>query len=180
VEERLMLKISSAQKEELIYLTKNLDPIDTEKENLIITRLADFKSEGKSLDGGKKLFAQNCSPCHQIRQEGGFIGPQLDGVGNWGSKALAEKILDPNRNISEAFRTYTIRTKDGKTMNGLYRREEGEVIVFANISGEEFSVPKKEIAEQKPSKYTIMPDHFGSVLSQDDFNTLLSYLLSVK
>lgn len=180
VEERLMLNISSGQKEELKALTENLDPVNLEKEKLIISRLADFKPQGVATEGGKKLFVQNCSPCHQINREGGLIGPNLDGVGNWGSKALAEKVLDPNRNISEAFRTYTIRTKGGKTMTGLFRREEGEVIVFANISGEEFSVPKKDISEQKASKYTIMPDHFGNILSQDDFNSLLTYLLSVK
>ena len=95
-------------------------------------------------------------------------------------RALAEKILDPNRNVSEAFRNYTITLKDGKVMSGLFRREEGEVIVFADISGKEFSVPKNNIAEQKISKYTLMPDHFGNVLSQEEFNTLLKYLLSVQ
>ena len=74
----------------------------------------------------------------------------------------------------------TITTKDGKVMSGLFRREEGEVIVFADITGKEFSVPKREIAEQKPSKFTLMPDHFGNVLSQEEFNALLEYLLSLQ
>jgi hypothetical protein len=65
-------------------------------------------------------------------------------------------------------------------MTGLFRREEGEVIVFADVTGKEFSVPKNQIAEQKPSKYTLMPDHFGEVLSQDEFNALLKFLLSMQ
>ena len=65
-------------------------------------------------------------------------------------------------------------------MTGLLRREEGQVIVFADITGREFSVPKNQIAEQKASKYTLMPDHFGQVLSQDEFNALLKYLLSLQ
>ena len=65
-------------------------------------------------------------------------------------------------------------------MTGLYRRDEGGALVFADMSGKEFSVPKDEIAEQKASKYTLMPDTFGQTLSQEDFNALLSYLLSVK
>jgi putative heme-binding domain-containing protein len=116
--------------------------------------------------------------CHSIEHQGGAIGPQLDGVGKWGPRALAEKILDPNRNISGAFRNYTVTLKDGKVMSGLFRRDEGEVTVFADITGKEFSVPKAEIAEQKMSPYTLMPDSFGSVLSQDDFNALLTYLLN--
>jgi putative heme-binding domain-containing protein len=98
----------------------------------------------------------------------------------WGARALAEKILDPNRNVSESFRNYIIKLKDGKVLGGLLRREEGEVIVFADITGKEFSVAKSEIAEQTASKYTLMPDHFGDVLSQKDFNMLVEYLLSLQ
>jgi putative heme-binding domain-containing protein len=104
----------------------------------------------------------------------------LDGVGKWGPRALAEKVLDPNRNVSEAFRNYTITLKDGKVLSGLFRREEGEVIVFADITGKEFSVSKNDIAEQRISKYTLMPDHFGQVLSQENFNALVKYLLSLQ
>ena len=107
-----------------------------------------------------------------------MIGPQLDGVGNWGAQLLATKILDPNRNISEAFRTYTVRLKNGKVLSGLYRREEGQTLVFANPAGEEFAVPLREIAEKQASKYTLMPDSFGEVIEPENFNALLTYLLS--
>jgi putative heme-binding domain-containing protein len=68
---------------------------------------------------GKAIFANNCSSCHQINNKGGLIGPQLDGIGNWGRSALTTKILDPNRNISEAFRMYNITLKDGKNRFGI-------------------------------------------------------------
>ena len=182
VEERLMMNISAAQKKEFNAITADLEPISKERQTLIDTRLIVYNgiTEPLSLDSGKMVFGKNCAPCHTIQNNGGTIGPQLDGVGKWGSRALAEKILDPNRNVSESFRNYTITLKDGKVMSGLFRREEGEVIVFADIRGKEFSVPKNSIAEQKISKYTLMPDHFGNVLSQEEFNTLLKYLLSVQ
>ena len=177
-----MMNISAAHQKEFKAITANLEPVSKERQTLIDTRLIVYNgiTEPMSLDSGKMVFNKNCSPCHTIQNSGGTIGPQLDGVGKWGSRALAEKILDPNRNVSEAFRNYTITLKDGKVMSGLFRREEGEVIVFADISGKEFSVPKNNIAEQTISKYTLMPDHFGNVLSQEEFNTLLKYLLSVQ
>jgi len=182
VEERLLLNISKKQQEELSAITANLEPISKERQTLIDTWLIDFSSitEPLSLDSGNMVFSNNCAPCHTIGREGGSIGPQLDGVGKWGSRALAEKILDPNRNVSEAFRNYTITLKDGKVLSGLYRRDEGEVTVFADLSGKEFSVPKNTIAEQKISRYTLMPDHFRTVLSQEEFNALLKYLLSLQ
>lgn len=182
VEERFMLNISRQQKREYEAITAALEPISKDRQILIDTRLISFNSAGQpvALDSGKMLFQQNCGVCHSIGGKGGTIGPQLDGVGKWGARALAEKILDPNRNVSESFRNYTLRLKDGKVLSGLFRREEGEVIVFADITGKEFSVPKNEIAEQKASRYTLMPDHFGNTLAQDEFNALLSYLLSLQ
>jgi len=182
VEERIMLNISPRQKEEFNAITAKLEPINRERQALIATRILDFTTltEPASVDSGKMVFKQTCAACHSIGNEGGSIGPQLDGVGKWGFRALSEKIIDPNRNVSEAFRNYTITLKDGKVMSGLFRREEGQVIVFADITGKEFSVPRNEIAEQKPSKYTLMPDHFGEILSQEEFNALLQYLLSLQ
>ena len=182
IEERLLSNISEGQRRELKEITANLPPVSQEKQIQIDTWLIAFNttSEALSQDTGKVVFTKNCSPCHAIQSQGGAIGPQLDGVGKWGPRALTEKILDPNRNVSEAFRNYTITLKDGKVLSGLFRREEGEVIVFADAVGKEFTVSKNDIAEQKISKYTLMPDHFGELLSQDEFNALLKYLLSLQ
>ena len=181
VQERIMLNISPRQEQEFKAITARLEPVSKERQTLIATRFIAFgTAEDVSIDSGKMVFRQNCAACHSIGGEGGAVGPQLDGVGKWGPRALAEKILDPNRNVSEAFRNYTITMKDGKVLSGLFRREEGEVIVFADITGKEFSVAKSQIAEQKASKNTLMPDHFGDVLSQDEFNMLLKYLLSLQ
>ena len=128
----------------------------------------------------KMVFMQNCSTCHSIAEEGGSIGPNLDGVSQWGAKSLAEKILDPNRNVSENFRTYTIKMKDGKVSTALYRREEGAVIIFADLTGKEFSITKKDIAEQTASKLTLMPDNFKERLTQKNFNALIRFLLDPK
>ena len=184
VQERIMLNISQKQLKELNVLTANLDPVDKERQEMIYTRVAEYElaiqKQKPSLDSGKMVFTQNCSPCHSIGGQGGKIGPNLDGVSLWGPKALAEKILDPNRNISENFRNYNIKLKDGKIMSGLYRRDEGEVIVFADISGQEFSVPKRDIAEQVASRFTLMPDNFRNRLSAKDFNILINFLIKHK
>jgi putative heme-binding domain-containing protein len=182
VEERILMGITPKQKAEYDELISTLEPVSKEKETMIADRLKAFKrsTQQSSTDSGRIIFVQNCSPCHRIGDQGGLIGPNLDGVNKWGAQALTEKIIDPNRNVAENFRTYTIKLKDGKVVTGLFRREAGEVIVFADISGQEFSVPKKNIAERTPSKYTLMPDHFGHVLTQNDFNALLNYLLNLK
>jgi putative heme-binding domain-containing protein len=180
VEEAMLNNITQVQKNEYEALTANLEPISAEKQRILEMRLAAFDSNPNTLPSGKALFETHCGLCHQIQNQGGEIGPQLDGVGNWGKNALATKILDPNRNISENFRTYNFTLSNGQTISGLYRREEGETIVLANQSGQEFSIAKKEIVEQIPSLYTLMPDNFDTILSQDEFDALMTYLLNVK
>lgn len=180
VQERLLLNISPAQKKTLEELTAGLEAVDKEKEIVIFSRIVEFNrlEERPSPEAGHAVFVKNCSPCHAIKNEGGAIGPQLDGLGKWGIKPIVEKIIDPNRNVSENFRNYTIKMKDGKILSGLYRREEGEVVVFADVAGQEFSVAKKDIAERTPSKYSLMPDQFRNTIEEKDFYALLSYLLS--
>ncbi len=181
VKERLSQNISPKQEQEFEAITSKLKPGAKERQVLIDTRLIAFSTaEGATVEQGKEVYKENCAACHSIGGIGGAIGPQLDGVGKWGARALAEKIIDPNRNVAEAFRVYTINTKDGRILTGLYRRGEGEVLIFADIAGKEFSVAKDDIAGKKASEYTLMPDHFGDVLSQDDFDTLLNYLLSLQ
>lgn len=182
VEERMIMNMTNNQKTEFKALTANLETIDKEKQSLIAGRITDFNDAKPSPSPatGRTVFVRNCAACHSISEEGGSIGPQLDGVGKWGPAALMEKILDPNRNVSESFRNYTIKLKDGKTLSGLYRREEGALLVFADVTGNEFTIPKKDIAERTVSKYTLMPDQFGTTISPGDFNALVAYLLTVK
>ena len=148
-------------------------------DQLINERLTIFTKRSNSSEQGKNIFLSQCSICHQVNDQGGNIGPQLDGIGSWGSRALAEKILDPNRNISKAFSVYTLKLKDGTVSSGLFRREEGQVVIFADINGKEFTIDKNDIVEQKLSPFTLMPDHFRETISEDDFSDLLTYILSL-
>jgi putative heme-binding domain-containing protein len=185
VGERMLFNISPKQKKEYDELTANVEPVNTERNKAIsmMMRLYDQANTGNTLPtvaAGHMAWVQNCSPCHRIGTEGGNIGPNLDGVSKWGPNALATKIIDPNRNISEAFRNYTIKLKDGKVLAGLYRRDEGAIMIFADASGQEFSVAKNDIAERTASKFTLMPDNFRNKLSQTEFNAIINFLLNHK
>lgn len=180
VKQRMLVNVSEKQGKTYDELVKDFMASDSVKNELIQARLRTFEASEGKVPEGRQVFVSNCSICHQVGGEGGMVGPQLTGIGNWGSYALTEKVLDPNRNISKAFVTYTIQTLDGKMYTGLLRREEGNLRVFANVAGEEFSIPIDEIAAQKAAEFTLMPDNFGTTLSEEEYHALLSYLLSLK
>lgn len=180
VNEAWYLHIRPAQQSRIDAFLANGEDDRKLRQSLIQQRVEGFDNTGRRIAKGKAVFETNCSACHQVNGSGGLIGPQLDGIGNWGVQALTEKILDPNRNISESFRTYTIKLKDGEQRTGLMRRREGEVIVFADINGREFSVEQSQIDTLIASRYTLMPDQYRHILSEEQFGELMEYLLDNK
>jgi putative heme-binding domain-containing protein len=174
----LEANMSIEQQKEFEKIVADVQPFSEEIQMLIDKRVSGYEPDTASLTNGAQIFQQNCSACHQIRNEGGNIGPQLDGIGNWGLQALTEKTLDPNRNISKAFINYSIELNDGGIRQGLFRRDEGEIKVFADNTGQEFSIPAEDIKFQKAVSFTLMPDNFSQVISEEDYYHLMSYLLS--
>jgi len=177
----ILLNASAKQKQEFNDLTADLPAISEEKQKVINERLASFEALDRSklsLDSGAMVFQQNCGACHKLNGQMG-VAPQLDGIGKTGARGLMEKILDPNRNISKAFQNYTVKLKDGSVKSGLLRRDEGNSKVYADITGKEFTIAKSDIAEETPSKFTLMPDSFESTIPEKDFYQLVNYLLNL-
>lgn len=176
-EKLLAAKIPDADKR-VAKLTEGISAPSEALQKLIEKRRRKFSvAAGDAAEGGR-LFTQNCAVCHQIAGTGGLIGPQLDGISNRGVERICEDILDPNRNVDPAFRSTLLVLKDGDVASGLFRREEGETIVLAESTGKEIFIPKQNVSEKRQSDSSLMPENFGELLSEEQFNNLLVFLLS--
>jgi putative heme-binding domain-containing protein len=158
-------------------LTKGLPPLDQKIAELMNRRAVAFASAKPDKEMGLKVFTKHCGACHKIGEAGGKIAPQLDGVGNRGLERVLEDVLDPNRNVDQAFRARIITTKDERTITGLMLRVEGEVVVVADAEGKEVRIPTKEIESNRETMLSPMPANFGDAIPEADFNHLLAYLL---
>ena len=159
-------------------LTKGLTPADEKVQKLIDQRRRGFNAKTARMDNGQQLYVKNCVVCHQIDGQGGLVGPQLDGIGGRGVERLCEDVLDPNRSVDHAFRTTLLVLKDDDVVSGLFRREEGETLVLADSTGKELRVQKKQVAQRRESDNSLMPENFGELLTAEEFNDLMAYLLS--
>jgi len=159
-------------------LTKNLTPLNEQIQKIIDQRARAFSSAKASASAGAAVFERNCAVCHQLDGKGALIGPQLDGLGARGAERIMEDILDPNRNVDVAFRTTLFELNDGDLTSGLFRREEGEVVVYADAAGKEQSLPKKNIKARRQSELSLMPENFAEAIPTNDFNDLIAFLLS--
>ena len=159
-------------------LTRGLSSFDEVRDRFITTRRVGYTQSATRADLGQKVFETHCAPCHQIEGKGGLVGPQLTGIGNRGVERLCEDILDPNRTVDPAFRQTLVTLNDGETVSGLFRREEGEVLVLANGLGVEFTVPKSSVLQREEGALSLMPDNFGESITEPEFQHLLNYLLT--
>src|SRR5262249_54527830 len=115
---------------------------------------------------------------HQINNHGARIGPQLDGIGIRGIDRILEDVLDPNRNVDQAFRATTLTLKAGQILTGLALREEGAVLVLADAQGKEVRVPRDTIDEKVVSQLSPMPANFADQIPDKEFYDLVAYLLA--
>lgn len=155
-----------------------------DSDDRIIAAIGERKSFINSHKGdrvtGLAVFTKNCATCHQIGNQGARIGPQLDGVGTRGVDRLLEDILDPNRNVDQAFRSTTIATKEGQVLTGLLLRDEGAVLVLADAQGKEVRVAKNDVEDQTVNPLSPMPANWVDAMTPEELNNLLSYLLEQK
>jgi putative heme-binding domain-containing protein len=132
------------------------------------------------LEKVRATFQLYCAACHKKGDIGTLVGPQLDGISTRGTARVIEDILDPNRNVDVAFRYTTVTLGDGRVLHGLKRREEGQAIVFADLTGRETTIAKSSISKQEPSQLSLMPAALGAAIPEGDFANLLAFLLDRK
>jgi putative heme-binding domain-containing protein len=178
VKEKLVAAKAKDAGARIAQLTKNLTPLNEQLQKQIDQRRAAFSPAGASAPRGAAVFTKTCAACHQVDGQGAIVGPQLDGLGSRGAERIIEDIVDPNRNVDHAFVTTTFVLADGDVVSGLFRREEGETIVYAESTGKETTVPKNQVKERKQSELSLMPEGLADALSPQEFNDLLAFLLS--
>ena len=54
-------------------------------------------------------------------------------------------------------------------ISGLFRREEGDLLVFADPTGKEITIPKKSVRERTESETSLMPEIFADTLDRIEF-----------
>jgi putative heme-binding domain-containing protein len=177
VELRIADKKVAELQDRMAKLTKGLKPADEAVQELIAKRREGFRKAAPDADKGAMTFEKSCAICHQLGGKGAKIGPQLDGVGIRGLDRLLEDVLDPNRNVDQAFRSTQLLLKKGTVVSGLLLREEGEVLVMADAQGKEVRVRKDEVDERSTSQLSPMPGDFADKVSEAEFYNLMAFLL---
>jgi putative heme-binding domain-containing protein len=164
--------------ERMARLTEGLPPVEEKLQRVIQARRDGYAKAQTDRERGSKLFEKHCANCHTIANRGAKIGPQLDGVAARGLDRLLEDVVDPNRNVDQAFRSSIIALNSGRVLSGLVLDSEGEIVRLADSQGQEVRIPKSDIDERTVSKLSPMPANVTDLMTEAEFYDLVSFLLS--
>lgn len=157
-------------------LAQNLPNEDARLDGIIATRLAALRTLSVDRTRGATVFTANCIACHRFRDQGASIAPNLDGIAARGLERLAEDIIDPSRNVDGAFRQTIVETNDGRTIGGLNLRESAAALTLTDISGADVNLPRESVKTITTSPLSLMPAAFDTLLSEQEFADLITYL----
>ena len=144
-----------------------------------IDKIRRIYSAGGSQPGnagpGRVVFNKICAQCHTLFDSGGKVGPDITGANRTDLAYLLETVVDPNAVIPNEYRTTEIETKDGRSITGIVKlmSEKTAIIQTAN---ELVVLQKEDIASQRLTELSMMPEGLLAPLSDQEVRDLIYYL----
>jgi putative membrane-bound dehydrogenase-like protein len=124
---------------------------------------------------GRVLYNKVCSQCHVLFDVGGKVGPDITGANRSDLNYLLETILDPNAVIPNEYRTSEIETKDGRSLNGIVKVMGDKTVLF-QTANELLTIPREDIASQRQTELSMMPEGLLAPLTDQEVRDLIYYL----
>jgi putative heme-binding domain-containing protein len=143
------------------------------------------KGEVRTLPGdvkrGKEIFfgRGDCSSCHSVSGQGGFLGPDLTNHAAASSaNAIRDEIVKAPRTPLPGYRMAMVTTTSGNRLEGIVRNEDNFTVQLQTKDGSFHLLKKTELQSFQYSDSSLMPADYRNRLSDRELNDLASYLMS--
>jgi putative heme-binding domain-containing protein len=136
-------------------------------------------STGDATAGAIAYQNSGCSVCHTVNGTGGFLGPDLTGIGaKRAVRHLRESIVNPNADIPLDYRSVSVTDRAGTTISGIHLNEDEYSVHLRDVSGNLRSFMKSDLAQIALPRQSLMPP-FAS-LPTADLENLVAYLSALR
>jgi cytochrome c oxidase cbb3-type subunit III len=129
---------------------------------------------------GKEIFfgRGDCSSCHTISGEGGFLGPDLtDYAASASADVVRDEIVKAPRVPSHGYRAAVLTTANGERVEGLVRNEDNFSVQMQTKDGSFHFFKKAELRSFERMDSSLMPSDYRQRLSDRELDDLVSYLM---
>jgi cytochrome c oxidase cbb3-type subunit III len=130
---------------------------------------------------GRALFygKAQCSKCHMVHGEGGFIAADLSTYGSGLSpNAVKQAILKPDLDLEQASKVVEIDTADGQHLSGLLRAEDNFTVYLQTEDGRYYTFSKAKLKDVRHTDHSIMPTDYEAKLSSKELEDLINFLIT--
>ncbi len=141
---------------------------------------------GGDADRGRSIFLNNsavyCQRCHKLDNQGGEVGPQLNGIAAEKEKDrryLLESIVLPSANIAKGFETVILVLQDERTVSGIIKSEDKKTIKLLTAENKEIVIPVEDVASRRTGP-SAMPADLHTKLSRRELRDVVEFLSSLK
>ncbi len=135
---------------------------------------AQISWENANLTQGEKHFTKLCAACHQ---GSGALGPDLHGIGKRFSRDdILTAILQPNKDVSNRYRTTIYVTQDGQVHSGLVIYEAIDGVMLQTGADASIRIPGSQLGTKRTSDRSLMPAGLLDKLSDEEVAGLIGWL----
>ncbi len=128
---------------------------------------------------GRALFfgSAECSTCHMVDGQGGFLGSDLSHYGaSHSPDEIRDSILNPGKYRDPRHGTIVVTTRSGQKYTGIVRNEDNFSVQMQTRDGAFHFFDKSDAGRIERPAGSLMPQ-YGSRLSRTDLDDLISYLV---
>lgn len=135
---------------------------------------------------GRRIFYKvgsvSCYQCHTVHGRGAHVGPDLSTIARtMNRRKLAESILEPSREISPQFTTWSFLMFSGKAHSGiLLRSAVKDYYMLGKVDGTVIKILIAGVEEKRPQKKSLMPENLAERLTVAELRDLLAFLETLK
>ena len=124
--------------------------------------------------------AAACLRCHIVVDEGGNVGPALNGIGaKYDRRTLLESIVAPDARIAEGFKSIVLALENGTVVAGVLKTENAQEVIVMTADAVPIAVPVAEI-EERAAGISAMPTDLGTKLTPREIRDVVEFLSTMK
>lgn len=127
---------------------------------------------------GESIFQKNCASCHQVKDYGQAIGPDLTYIRDkFDRRALLDAIIHPGTAIVFGYEAWTINLADGQSFFGFLVADGEQTITIKDLTGKHHTIGVKQIRSRKKQEGSLMPSPGELALSEEDLADVVEFLV---
>lgn len=131
-------------------------------------------------DLGRALYfgKAQCSQCHLMQGNGGFIASSLTNYGrNRAADEILKAITSPDTPLAAASQVVTVTTSTGQELTGVLRNEDNFNLEVQSEDGRFHFLARSEVTDVHYTEHSLMPRDYATRLSPKELDDLVGFLI---